>query len=84
MRRRLRWILILVISAVALSCSRASTDDTNARERELQKRAQQQHKAEEKAAREKGTDNASSIKRYKGPETRPNPKQNNKKGDSPQ
>jgi hypothetical protein len=82
--RRLQWILILIISAVALNCSRARTDDPNARERELQKRAQQQHEAEEKAAREKGTDNASSIKRYKGPDTRPNPKQNNKKGDSPQ
>jgi hypothetical protein len=69
---RFIWSVLLGVSLVSVGCTSRQSDDPAARERELQKRAQEQHEAEEKAAREKGTDNATAIKQYQGPQTKPN------------
>ena len=69
---RFIWSVLLGVSLVSIGCTSRPSGDSAARERELQKRAQEQHEADEKAAREKGTDNATAIKQYKGPQTKPN------------
>ena len=69
---------LLFALALGLSgCEKAKSPDPTQRERELQKCAREQHEAEEQAARVKGTDNASAIKNYKGPETQKTEAQTN-------
>lgn len=68
----------LVASAVWISgCDKAKSPDPTLQERELQKRAREQHEAEEQAAKTKRTDNASAIKNYKCPETQKKATQTN-------
>ena len=74
--RRAVFSALIVLGLVLSGCNRAPSPDPNERERELQKHAREQHEAEEKAAKAKSTDNASAIKKYKGPDTaaKPQPK----------
>jgi hypothetical protein len=67
--RRLLLALLLALAVGFSGCDKAKSPDPTEQEREPQKRAREQHEAEEQAARANGTDQASAIKNYKGPET---------------
>jgi hypothetical protein len=67
--KRLTWIALLGMSVVSVGCSKRQPAAPAEHERELQKRAREQHEAEERAAKQIGTDNATAIKNYKGTQT---------------